>query len=272
MSYFKTKENYLYVRIFKIENGKISEHKLSNSFTNTISLNNEYDISILLFKSKMKTFITFCDGNDLSIKKNINSNLDENLENEFLNAGLERKPKVCDNCDARDTNGDCIMESDGQGGVYNSCDEAPCSSEEVERKLKSSDILSYDYIQLNLDLHKFRDDYLSIHSGGDDIINTYYDLSKTLKIDDLSLEFCVETFDLITTEIVPMTNDLLDNPYSSDVLINNSSKTKILNYLYEIKEIYTDIESKNKIQNLIDKINHFSNKSDNFITSNLNDF
>jgi hypothetical protein len=113
---------------------------------------------------------------------------------------------------------------------------------------------------------------LSIHSGGDDIINTYYDLSKTFKIDDLSVEFCVETFDLITTEIVPMTNDLLDNPYSSDVLINNSSKTKILNYLYEIKEIYTGIESKNKIQNLIDKINHFSNKSNNFITSNLNDF
>lgn len=272
MSYFKTKENYLYLRIFKIENGKISEHKLSNSFTNTISLNNEYDISILLFKSKMKTFITFCDGNDLSIKKNINSNLDENLENEFLNAGLEKKPAVCDSCEARDTNGDCLVESDGQGGVTNACDEAACSSEEVERKLKNNNVLSYDYIQLNLDLHKFKDDYLSIHSGGDNIINAYYDLSKTFKIDDLSIDFCIETFDLITTEIVPMTNSLLDNPYSSGVLINNSSKTKILNYLNEIKEIYTDIESKNKIQNLIDKVNHFSNKSNNFITSNLNDF
>lgn len=272
VSYFKTKEDNLYVRIFKIENGKIIEHKLSNSFTNTISLNNEYDISILLFKNKIKTFITFCDGNDLPIKKNINSNLDKNLEKEFLNAGLVRKPKFCDTCDAKDTNGDCIIEGDGQGGVINSCDEAPCSSEEVERKLKNSEILSYDYIQLNLELHKFKDDYLSIHSGGDDIINTYYDLSRTLKIEDLTLEFCIETFDLIAYDIVPMTNKLLDNPNSNDILIDNSSKIKILNYLFEIKEIYSDTESKNKIQNLIDKINYFSNKSNNFITSNLNDF
>lgn len=121
-------------------------------------------------------------------------------------------------------------------------------------------------------MHKFKDDYLSIHSGGDDIINTYYDLSRTLKIEDLTLEFCIETFDLIAYDIVPMTNKLLDNPNSNDILIDNSSKIKILNYLFEIKEIYSDTESKNKIQNLIDKINYFSNKSNNFITSNLNDF
>lgn len=47
---------------------------------------------------------------------------------------------------------------------------------------------------------------------------------------------------------------------------------KLIQYLYEIKQIYPDQSSKDKIQNIINKVNYFTNKSNLFITNNLRDY
>lgn len=72
--------------------------------------------------------------------------------------------------------------------------------------------------------------------------------------------------------IVPLTNKILNNPQSGEILIDQATNQKIILFLSEVKQIFPDIDSKNRVDNLINKINHFSNKSNKFISDNLNDF
>ena len=59
------------------------------------------------------------------------------------------------------------------------------------------------------------------------------------------------------------------HPNSSSILIDSAKNVKLIEYLNDIKEIYQDQSSKDKIQYIIDKVNYFTNKSNFFITNNL---
>lgn len=82
----------------------------------------------------------------------------------------------------------------------------------------------------------------------------------------------IETFNIISSKIIPLVLKLKENPNSTEILINNETNQLLISYLVMIKTKFTDIDSKNRIDHLITKLNHFSNKSNNFVTTNLNDF
>jgi hypothetical protein len=90
-----------------------------------------------------------------------------------------------------------------------------------------------------------------------------------LPLSFFSIENCDELFSVITNDVLPIVNDLSENPTSESILIDNQLKTRLTNYLISIKGEYTDQNSKNKIDNIIAKIDLFSNKSNKYITDNL---
>jgi hypothetical protein len=272
--YTKNNENSLVLKIYKFINGKLQESSLSNSITNKISLTDEYDISYILFKNNFKTLISFIDFKNLPLENNNVTNLDKNLENEYKNIGNIRKPAVCDGCGETNTKGDCepVYDENGNYTGYMECSPDYCSSDDVEKRLKEAHINNYNFVQIKEDLHSFRDTFLKTHTGGNKIIKTYYKLSQKLPIQNMTLDQSIKTFNLIVSDVIPLVNQLKTNPSSGQILIDNDTNSKLIQYLYEIKQIYPDIDSKNRIQNLINKLNHFTNKSNSFITNNLNDF
>ena len=78
-----------------------------------------------------------------------------------------------------------------------------CAKNRVQEKLEDSEIFNYDFITIDDDLHSFRDAYLSVISGGDKVIHDYYFLSDNLPLENVNLELCIRTFDLIENEVVP---------------------------------------------------------------------
>lgn len=75
---------------------------------------------------------------------------------------------------------------------------------------------------------------------------------------------------IITTKIVPLATTLQNNPdMTNNILIDSGTKTQIVNYLLTVRELYDDTASKNKINEIINKIEEFTNKSNYYITNNL---
>ncbi len=94
-------------------------------------------------------------------------------------------------------------------------------------------------------------------------------MSKKLPLQELDLSFCTSSFDFVTSKIIPIANDLVSNPNSNSVLIKAADKVQIVDYLILVKNKYQDIESKNKIDKIIDYVILFEDKSNYFITNYL---
>ena len=75
---------------------------------------------------------------------------------------------------------------------------------------------------------------------------------------------------IITTKIVPLATTLQNNPnMNNNTLIDSGTKTQIVNYLLTVRELYDNTASKNKINEIINKMEEFTNKSNYYITNNL---
>ncbi|WP_395044438.1 hypothetical protein [Flavobacterium sp.] len=146
---------------------------------------------------------------------------------------------------------------------------ASCGKNMLQKKLVDA-FVNYDYITIDNKLISFRDNYLKKIAGGQNVIQYYYQLSENLPLDKIDLSFCKKTFDLIINKIIPLCSKLEENPnLETNILVDNATKTELINYLKEIKEIYNDSNSKSKIDLLIIEIDSMSNKSNDYITKNL---
>ena len=197
--------------------------------------------------------------------KKLNRKLDEYYLN-FKNINRTIDPKTCGRGCTKNNGYECALKNNGD---YFCKEDNNCPEDESEKTLRNNNILTYDYEQIADDLHYFRGNYLKVHNGGQKIIDDYYNLGKNLPLSFYSIQNCDDLFEILSHDIIPIVNSLSENPNSESILINSQLKLKIINYLTTIKQEYTDQNSKDKIDNLIVKINLFSNKSNNYITNNL---
>ena len=110
------------------------------------------------------------------------------------------------------------------------------------------------------------------HKNNKWIDDDYYYLSNNLEISNVNIELCVKTFEIITNDLLPIIQELKYKQFSDEVLYSDNFRIKITNYLYTIKNSYSDDESKLIIDKIISKINYFCNKSNKQITEHLNEY
>ena len=270
---FEKNSNYYNVKIFNKNHNVIKENiKFSNFRTTTLITNDLHNIAKITFNSVKYNIYTFITEDFNSFKEG-SDELNLKINGEMSNMRLPLEDKCASPCPSFEGNicktegGMYICGTKTKGGTGNSC-----GKNIVEAKLKDFGLLNYNFTTIDDDLYSFRNDFLSSILGGQKVIDDYYFLSDKLPLENITLDMCKKTFDLIETDIVPIANNLRANPHTETVLIDNDSNEKIIQYLYEMKQIYQDQSSKDKIQNIINKVNYFTNKSNLFISNNLNNY
>lgn len=264
------------VRVFKNENNKFTEiSSLSNLKTSMYSTNDIYNILNLVNESKKLNVYSFIFPKFPDFKTY------EVELSKVLKKALNYDSRIADDpskkcgtpCQLRTKDRICRgipQDLDGYNISY-ICDKE-CKTEEIENKLLNSSNNNYNYSSIKNELWLFRDLYLDRNIGGEKIIGDYYALSDSLRMENFDLDICIRTYDLISDDISPIIRELNTNPTSNNILYDSDFKQKITDYLLDVKELYNDIESKNKIDNIISKIDYFCNKSNSFITNNLNEY
>lgn len=267
---FEKNSNFYNVKIFNKNSNEVKENKnFSNFKTTTLITNDLHNIAKIIFNSQKYNIYTFITKDFIAFKDGYDE-LNQKIYNTMSSMRLPIVDKCASPCPKLEGNicktegGMYICGTRSNGGGGNGC-----AKNRVQEKLEDSEIFNYDFITIDDDLHSFRDAYLSVISGGDKVIDDYYFLSNNLPLENVNLELCIRTFDLIENEVVPLSNDLRLHPNSSSILIDSAKNVKLIEYLNDIKEIYQDQSSKDKIQYIIDKVNYFTNKSNFFITNNL---
>lgn len=260
-------DNIINTKIYqKTDNGMI-EHILSNSTTTNTTFGDFYDVhKIIQPQNNHSTIISI---------------IDENLPYLDSNETLLRL-RIIDfqHVDDGGANGSCahwpcFASPSGTcerqvGGNYTCVIQASCKFVQIEHQLTKDSNIPYDFISTGKNLRSFRDHYLKPINGGNEIIETYYQLSKNLPIEKLSVSLSLETLDIIKNHIVPMSINLQNNPnQNNNILISVNDKELIVDYLLRVKNLYDDTTSKVKIDKIISKVEEFTNKSNFYITNNL---
>lgn len=270
---YENKNDFFNVRVFNVVNNSIIEEQtLSNKKTDSYAINDIYNITNLLNRAKTKNIYSFILPN-FPDGFNKNSELRNSLKNKLFNSKFAAPKDDCGGpCKTTKKNTTCRglpQDLDGYNVSY-FC-EGNCATEEVEDKLSNSSI-NYDYINIKEQLRSFRDSYLLKHNTNNSIVDDYYYLSNNLEISNVNIELCVKTFEIITNDLLPIIQELKSKPFSDEVLYSDNFRIKITNYLYTIKNSYSDDESKLIIDKIISKINYFCNKSNKQITEHLNEY
>lgn len=269
--YSVDKSKKMNIRIFSNNKGVFNEQKVSNIEIGYITSNEIVDITDLYFKSKENS--SFLVTNSLykmidnSSNKLLGAKLSKSLKEKYGNR-LPEPPRICGPGCTKNDGMRCAEYNNGNYG----CKEDPngtCPEEDAHQTLVNADNNDYDYVKITYDLYYFRSNYLLVHSGGEKIMNDYYDLGKNLPVSFYTLENCIELFDLLESDVTPLITELAVNYYSSTILIDNNLKNKLTAYLNNIKTYYPNQVDKDKIDNLINKLNLFTNKSNDYITKNL---
>lgn len=225
-------------------------------------------ISSLLFDQQINTTISFIDFYNLP-KNRYPLELQDKLKGEMKLTHKAPRPDCGRPCEMGGGE-DCTGYYDEGYFPMWYCETSICSKNSVEDKLFEANYSNYDYTNIDNVLHSFKNNYLFTHEGGQNYITMYYNLSGTLPMENLTIPLCLETMDLIISDVMPLASNIESNPnLNSNILITTETKNRIISYLNKIRDVYNDQDSKNKIDQLIIKIEFFSNKSNNFITSNL---
>lgn len=258
------------VKLFRNKNGFFTPHDISNSKTNNITSNDISDIASLMSDNKSKTSIAFINFLDLPSSNYVINDLQRNInKHKAIKSKLNKEIKS-ENSGCRvspcytNSNGNCTA-----SGNSWTCSK-PCGKNQLQVYTESNSNYNYNHTLIDADLYSFRNNYLAVNSGGQSITNMYYKLSSTLEYQNLTLEYCIKTMDIITEVVLPLAKELETNPNSTThILINNTNRNKLINHLILTKNIYTNSDSKNDIDTLITKINLITNKSNFYITKNL---
>lgn len=108
-----------------------------------------------------------------------------------------------------------------------------CGEEKTEAVLiNSNNANSDDCTNIKEELRTFRDDFLRRSRKGVFYISLYYYLSEKVNNDFYTLSNCVEVFDVLSNDILPMIYKINNN--SSEILISEQSKNRILNLLNKV--------------------------------------
>ena len=144
-----------------------------------------------------------------------------------------------------------------------------CAQERAAAIIAQQDSNKYQFEELETDLYNFRDYYLNTNPNGEKYIDLYYSLSANIIYEKFNFHIANETFKIIKI-ITPHLNTLTEDPNSSEkIILNNQDAFIIKAYLNTVLSLYDDDTSKNNIYFLIMKIDEFTGKSNQYITSHL---
>jgi hypothetical protein len=101
-------------------------------------------------------------------------------------------------------------------------------------------------------LYSFRDNYLRNSARGFEYMNLYYLLTDELFDNNIvySISDAVYIFNTINDYVIPNINELMSNPTSQNILIDNDERDAIINF---INWAY-NLESKQEYKNVINSI------------------
>lgn len=270
ITFYLKKNNEIILKLYKNVKNKFVEQEISNTKIGSITSTQIIEISNLFFRTNIKSNFLFVDKNYNEISGLDNIVFGNKIKSLYKKNSIDYNSKVggSGGCSSPCTGSgiECKLLNNGDWGCEKDRD---CPEEDQEETLDDAARINYNLVQIKDDLYDFRDNYLNLNNGGQKIIDDYYYLGKTLNVNYHTLGKAVVTFDLLKHDIVPMINDLRNNPRSNSILINDVLKNKIINYLINIKPYFDDIDSINKIDNLINKTNFFANKTNLYITDNL---
>lgn len=243
-----------------------------NLKTNYISSNDAFNLNRKILSSQSKSILSFNNYKILIKTKNELSKFQRILSLPNLTLNNIAKPNV--SCGTP-----CLYPmSNAHCEVYGENDYAcwvdgggDCLAMMILEELINEEVdLSEFNVEDDLNsLYSFKDDYLSTTEKGGEIIDLYYILSGRIPLNIFTPTYGIETYSLISTVVVPLTNQLLANPQSTSILIDDTTKTILLNYLTGLKSRVLDSNTKNAIDEVIAYVVLFSGKSNAFITSYL---
>lgn len=169
---------------------------------------------------------------------------------------MEGSGYYCTMCDAAFIRGRCVGDQN-----YRECH--PGSGKDCPPKI-SSDIVVYSISQAEIsdpgfqpavlldELYNFRDNYLMNSSKGIAYMNTYYYLSDELFDNNTtySLSNALYMLNTINSYVLPNTFELLTNPNSSTILIDEVEKSNLLAFMDWAKDLMPNQISKDIVDQL----------------------
>ena len=166
----------------------------------------------------------------------------------------------------------CTATESQSGGERWFClaDPKPCLNDATESIAEQNESLTQYRISNTREfLHTFRDNYLSNENNGNRYVEIYYDFSKKIDYSKINTTFIKETFTLINN-MKPKLELLLNNKNSNSIIvIDDNTAYLLVTYLTKYSNMFSDQDSLDNIDFLINKINQFKNKSNGYITNNL---
>lgn len=151
--------------------------------------------------------------------------------------------------------GTCIAQESQLGGESWSC--YSCSVQKAGSLIRDS---GDEYEGDDDLLYDFRDNFLNNSSKGQEYVGWFYQLS-TFIYDDISLSLALQAMDLLTNTVEPLLLELLNNPGSTDILYDETTRDVLVDFMNQIRELSDDPEFLALVDSIIDDINHYTNFS-----------
>jgi len=249
--------------VINMKNGNHIDSVLTTT-ANYISSNDIMGIAKNAFDTTIRSSISYVIMGDAKLVSNSISNFHTNLEfYHYLTMGIPFEPaspeeKKCYYPCPTDK-GVCLAH-EGQNGPADWTCWSNCFEERSVHKLKDSSINLYDYtVHLNK-LRSFKNSYLYKSEKGLYFIKLYRYLSLYFQNSSLSIDYCVHSANIINNEILPIIDLLMTNPDSGQIAYDNEHKNKMVAFLEESKNHFSDTYAIAKIDELITLINNNVNK------------
>jgi hypothetical protein len=282
------KDNIIGVLAYVIENNHYKVYLYNKNKNNSFEINSELNantdfittndilkISTNVLKEYSSCIYSF-NNYDLLIETKLEtSNFQKILALYNTQNGLNKEkgagPNSCGAPCLVSGDGSC-MEHEGGYACYPDIGSVLCEADAIITQTHNNNNNNYSGFPQTLStLYNFRDNYLFGKQKGENIINLYYELSNSLPRSLLTIEFCNDSYNLISNTICPKLQLLLKNPNSNDILIDSNLQNQLIDYLNLVMSRVTDKDEKAKIYKIIDYVNLFSNKSCYYITNYLNE-
>lgn len=236
-----------------------------------VSSNDIYEISKSFINLKNVSSVSFIDFSRMPKNKSIITELQDVLK---AKKGEKEMQSYCNFPCQATPDGWCTASESQSGGEHWWClgDPRACGVEELEYSILSKSGYNFNILEIKDELYLFRDEYLLNKKGGQQTIEKYYTLSKNIDPKNITIEYSVETFELLET-IIPLLRDLRVNQNSfTKILIDQPTSDVLIAHLEKSKKLFNDKQSKKTIDDLKNIIKDFTNKPNSYISLKLDTY
>ncbi|ALM49939.1 hypothetical protein AMR72_14120 [Flavobacterium psychrophilum] len=267
---YESRNDKIYSSVYIKTNDIFTKKSIFSDLTTRIVSATDINlISRLSLEETKLTSITFINFKLLPSKDLKYDELQTVIDTERINLGIQSTECGLP-CNFTTKDQRCTAQERENGPESWFCFGKPCPKEEIDEPILDSPEPvdeQFEPVQKNRSLRTFRDNYLLGKIKGRNLVNLYYSLS--IPENNLTLVYCREAIEIIDNTVLPMTQDLMNNPNSQIILINNTDSVKIINFLNKTKKLYISNSQKEKIDFIISEVNTLTSKTNYQITKYL---